>query len=95
MELIKPVMPYLEKKLRSFLRDNVAIEAVVDFGDMQIFEGVATYPAIVTLRKGEAKDGDVLTFSRSAMIFRKTSRLKYQRPAGRTTESYQCPAGGR
>lgn len=43
------------EKLRAFLGDNVAIEAVIDFGDLQIFEGVTTYPAIITLRKG--KDG--------------------------------------
>jgi hypothetical protein len=48
------------ENLRRFLGDRVAIEAVVDFGDLQIFEGVTTYPAIVTLRKGEAgRDGAV------------------------------------
>jgi hypothetical protein len=49
------------ENLRKFLGDHVAIEAVVDFGDLQIFEGVTTYPAIVTLRKGEG-DGDRLSF---------------------------------
>lgn len=44
------------ENLRTFLGDTVAIEAVVDFGDLQIFEGVTTYPAIVTLRK--IADGD-------------------------------------
>ena len=37
--------------LRSYLTENAEIEAVVDFGDLQIFEGVTTYPAIVTLRR--------------------------------------------
>ena len=37
--------------LRDFLSTGAAIEAVVDFGDLQVFEGVTTYPAIVTLRK--------------------------------------------
>ncbi|MDO8877377.1 MAG: N-6 DNA methylase [Pseudolabrys sp.] len=46
------------ENLRKFLGDNVAIEAVVDFGDLQIFEGVTTYPAIVTLRKGGAESDD-------------------------------------
>jgi hypothetical protein len=45
------------EKLRSFLGDNVGIEAVIDFGDRQIFEGVTTYPAIITLCKGGTKDG--------------------------------------
>ena len=40
------------ENLRKFLGDHVAVEAVVDFGDLQIFEGVTTYPAIITLRKG-------------------------------------------
>jgi hypothetical protein len=52
------------ENLRRFLGDNVAIEAVVDFGDLQIFEGVTTYPAIVTLRKGEASDEGALAFLR-------------------------------
>lgn len=50
------------ENLRTFLGDNAAIEAVVDFGDLQIFEGVTTYPAIVTLRKGKVHDGGVLSF---------------------------------
>ncbi|HSK28964.1 MAG TPA: N-6 DNA methylase, partial [Candidatus Limnocylindria bacterium] len=50
------------ENLRMFLGDRVAVEAVIDFGDLQIFEGVTTYPAIVTLRKGAADDGGVLAF---------------------------------
>lgn len=50
------------EKLRIFLGDKVAVEAVIDFGDKQIFEGVTTYPAIITLRKGEANDGGSLSF---------------------------------
>jgi len=45
------------EKLRTFLGDNVAIESVIDFGDLQIFEGVTTYPAILTMHKGNAKEG--------------------------------------
>ena len=37
--------------LRRYLSENAALEAVIDFGDLQIFEGVTTYPAIVTLRR--------------------------------------------
>jgi hypothetical protein len=47
------------EKLRTFLGDNVAIESLVDFGDLQIFEGVTTYPAILTLRKGGTKEGSL------------------------------------
>jgi hypothetical protein len=33
------------------LRTRAEIESVVDFGDLQIFEGVTTYPAIITMRR--------------------------------------------
>jgi type I restriction-modification system DNA methylase subunit len=39
--------------LRHFLRTRAEIETVVDFGDVQIFEGVTTYPAILTMRRAE------------------------------------------
>jgi Eco57I restriction-modification methylase len=48
------------EKLRTLLADETAIETVIDFGDEQIFEGVTTYPAILTLRKparGERSEG--------------------------------------
>jgi hypothetical protein len=45
------------ENLRTFLGDNVAVESVIDFGDLQIFEGVTTYPAILTLRKGGTEPG--------------------------------------
>lgn len=48
------------ENLRLFLADHAAVESVVDFGDLQLFEGVTTYPAILTVRKiGEDKAGDV------------------------------------
>lgn len=39
------------KPLRAFLSERTRVETVVDFGDLQVFEGVTTYPAIVVLRK--------------------------------------------
>ncbi len=45
------------ENLRQFIGDNAEVESVVDFGDLQIFEGVTTYPAIITLRKGAVKEG--------------------------------------
>lgn len=50
------------EKLRLLLSERTRIEAVVDFGDAQLFEGVTTYPAILTMRKleqGEAADGEL------------------------------------
>lgn len=37
--------------LRRFLADAADVETVVDFGDTQVFGGVTTYPAILTMRK--------------------------------------------
>ncbi|MGQ7792556.1 Eco57I restriction-modification methylase domain-containing protein [Faunimonas sp. B44] len=49
------------ENLRTFLGDGAAVETVVDFGDLQLFEGVTTYPAIVTLKKTDApQSGDLL-----------------------------------
>ena len=48
--------------LRKFLSERTAIEAVVDFGDAQVFEGVTTYPAIVALRKVPQPLGELAYF---------------------------------
>ena len=39
------------KPLRKYLLKNATLETVTDFGDLQVFEGVTTYPAIVTMRR--------------------------------------------
>ena len=41
------------KPLRNFLRQKGTIETVVDFGDLQVFEGVTTYPVVITMRRDE------------------------------------------
>jgi hypothetical protein len=50
------------KPLRDYLRREATIEGVVDFGDLQIFEGVTTYPAILTMKRGAAPKGHDLRF---------------------------------
>ena len=45
--------------LRTCLTDGVGIEEVIDFGDLQLFDGVTTYPAILTLQKGAKPEGDL------------------------------------
>jgi hypothetical protein len=50
------------KPLRQYLRREATIEGVVDFGDLQIFEGVTTYPAILTMKRGAAAKGHELRF---------------------------------
>lgn len=52
------------RPLREFLRRRATIETVVDFGDLQIFEGVTTYPVIMTMRAGAAADAHELAFWR-------------------------------
>ena len=37
--------------LRNYLAKEATLEKMVDFGDLQVFEGVTTYPAIVVLKK--------------------------------------------
>jgi N-6 DNA Methylase/TaqI-like C-terminal specificity domain len=48
--------------LRNFLRTSATLETVVDFGDLQIFDGVTTYPAILTMRAGAPQKGHTLQF---------------------------------
>jgi hypothetical protein len=50
------------KPLRGYLLREATIEGVVDFGDLQIFEGVTTYPAILTMKRGAAPKGHELRF---------------------------------
>ena len=39
------------------------LQTIVDFGDLQVFEGVTTYPAIVCLEKGQAEPDHALQFA--------------------------------
>jgi len=50
------------KPLRDYLLREAIIEDVVDFGDLQIFEGVTTYAAILTMKRGTAPKGHDLRF---------------------------------
>ncbi|WP_349365849.1 MAG: DNA methyltransferase [Nitratireductor rhodophyticola] len=50
------------KPLRDFLRREATLETVVDFGDLQIFEGVTTYPAILTMRREVPAKGHDIRF---------------------------------
>jgi hypothetical protein len=50
------------KPLRDYLRREATLEGVVDFGDLQIFEGVTTYPAILTMKRGAASKAHELRF---------------------------------
>jgi len=43
-------------RLRDYLLSHAQLRALVDFGDIQVFEGVTTYPAIVVLERATAPD---------------------------------------
>ena len=40
------------EKLRNQLSQKIRIEKIIDFADLQVFEGVTTYPAILVLQQG-------------------------------------------
>lgn len=48
------------QNLRRYLLENAQIETVVNFGDVQVFEGVTTYPAIVIARRSDVPKADAL-----------------------------------
>lgn len=48
--------------LREYLLREATIESVVDLGNLQVFEGVSTYPAILTMKRGAAPKGHELRF---------------------------------
>src|SRR5207248_8211772 len=39
------------QKLTQYLQQNFTLLSLIDFGDLQIFEGATTYPCIITLQK--------------------------------------------
>ena len=45
--------------LRRRLIEQASIESIVDFGDAQIFGGVTTYPAVLSMRKGAPAPGEI------------------------------------
>lgn len=43
------------EKLRKYLINETSLEKIIDFGDVQVFEGVTTYPAILVIEKSSAQ----------------------------------------
>jgi hypothetical protein len=48
--------------LRRYLLGQATIETVTEFGDLQIFDGVTTYPVVLTMKLGKADAGHLLRF---------------------------------
>jgi hypothetical protein len=64
--------------LRDYLRTKATLETVVDFGDHQIFEGVTTYPAILTLRNDVPPKGHDVAFWKIAELPKDNFDLAYR-----------------
>jgi hypothetical protein len=52
------------KSLRRFISENTMIEDIIDFGDLQVFEGVTTYTAIISLKKSKVKEQHEIKISK-------------------------------
>ncbi len=48
--------------LRHYLSQQSQLEAIIDFGDLQLFEGVTTYPAIIIARQNKPHDKHLIPF---------------------------------
>jgi len=70
------------KPLRGYLLREATIEGVVDFGDLQIFEGVTTYPAILTMKRGAAPKGHELRFWKVAALPEANFQATWGKAAG-------------
>lgn len=70
------------KPLREYLLREATIEGVVDFGDLQIFEGVTTYPAILTMKRGVAPEGHELRFWKVDALPEANFQATWEKAAG-------------
>jgi hypothetical protein len=70
------------KPLRDYLRREAIIEGVVDFGDLQIFEGVTTYPAILTMKRGAASKAHELRFWKVDALPETNFQATWEKAAG-------------
>lgn len=48
--------------LRRFLLEKLNIEKIINFNDLQVFEGVTTYPAILVLNNNQIKKDNIVRF---------------------------------
>lgn len=70
------------KPLRDYLLREATLEGVVDFGDLQIFEGVTTYPAILTIKRGAAPKGHDLRFWKVDVLPENNFQATWEKAAG-------------
>jgi hypothetical protein len=70
------------KPLRDYLLREATLEGIVDFGDLQIFEGVTTYPAILTMKRGAAPKGHDLRFWKVDAVPEANFQATWEKAAG-------------
>jgi len=70
------------KPMREYLLREATIEGVVDFGDLQIFEGVTTYPVILTMKRGAVPKGHELRFWKVAILPETNFQAAWEAVAG-------------
>jgi len=70
------------KPLREFLLREATLETIVDFGDLQVFEGVTTYPAILTMKHCAPAKGHELQFWNVEDLPASNFRATYRALAG-------------
>ena len=70
------------RPLREYLLREATIESVVDFGDLQVFDGVTTYPAILTMKRGAAPKGHDLRFWKVDALPENNFQATWEKAAG-------------
>lgn len=68
--------------LRKYLLREATLEGIVDFGDLQIFEGVTTYPAIMTMKRVAAPKGHDLRFWKVEALPESNFQATWDKAAG-------------
>lgn len=87
------------RPLRDFLRKKTKVEIAVNFGDLQIFEGVTTYPVIITMRREEPEDNDAIRFWNVEAIPQSNFRATFENvatdypQAGLGSDSWELESG--
>ncbi|WP_026988880.1 Eco57I restriction-modification methylase domain-containing protein, partial [Fodinicurvata fenggangensis] len=68
--------------LREYVLRNATIEGVINFGDLQVFEGVTTYPAILVLKNGAAPKDHHLRFWKVDALSESNFQSKWEAAQG-------------
>ncbi len=70
------------RPLREYLLREATLEGIVDFGDLQVFDGVTTYPAILILKRGAAPKDHELRFWKVDAVPEANFQATWEKAAG-------------